>query len=161
MIMVKRREERMKRTALVLSITGLVIACGVLLGCANAAVESAISNFQNAINNNSPSQLKNALSPDSDYYITQGWDWLLTDVFGGNTPVYYSNYTITVSGENADSYANATYAGLPVDGGVWFWFRRENTFLAFLFPSYKVYRYYQEGDWSTPVWRKTEPPADQ
>jgi uncharacterized membrane protein YvbJ len=155
MIMVKRREERMKRTAFVLSITGLVIACGVLLGCANAAVESAISNFKSAVNADSADQVKNALSPESSFYITQEFETFL-GYFDGNRPVAYSNYTINVSGADADAYASATYNSVPVSGGVWFWFKRDNTFLAFLFPSYKVYRYYDNGDWSTPVWKKIQ-----
>jgi hypothetical protein len=157
MIKVKFREERMKRTAVVLSITGLVIACGVLLGCADAAVESAISNFKSAVNANSADQLKNALSPESSFYITQEFETFL-GYFDENRPVAYSNYTINVSGADADAYASATYDDppVPVSGGVWFWFKRDNTFLAFLFPSYKVYRYYDYGEWSTPIWKKIQ-----
>lgn len=147
----------MKRTLLILSLIITVITAGVLLGCANAAVESAISDFKNAINHNDPNQLKNALSPESDMYSAGGWEELLTDYFTEeNRPVAYSGYTINVSGADADAYASATYQSVPVGDGVWFWFKRENTFLAFLFPSYKVYRYYDYGDWSNPVWKKIQ-----
>lgn len=129
---------------------------GILLGCADAAVESAISDFKNAINAGSESQFKNALSPASDMYVTGEWVDLLNTYFGDNDPVAYSSYTINVDGENADAYASATYTGVTVSDGVWFWFKRENTFLAFLFPSYKVYRYYDYGDWVTPVWKKIQ-----
>jgi len=149
----------MKRTGLIISIIVSLFSAAILLGCADAAVETAISDFKNAVNANSASQIKNALSPESDYYITGEFQAFLDDNFSGFIPVNYSNYTINVSGENADAYASATYATLPVDGGVWFWFRRENTFLGFLFPSYKVYRYYDShdnGSWSTPDWRKIQ-----
>ena len=133
---------------------------GILLGCADAAVKTAISDFKGAVNANSPSALKNALSPESTMYITEGWNWLLTDYLdASNRPVNYSNYTINVSGENADAYASATYQSLPVDGGVWFWFKRENTFLGFLFPSYKVYRYYDGYNGFTDpdaIWKKIQ-----
>ena len=145
----------MKRTSLILSIIVSLLSMGILLGCADAAVETAISNFKGAVNADSVTQMKAALSPVSDFYITQEFATFL-DYFDVNRPVAYSGYTINVSGENADAYASATYSTVPVSGGVWFWFRRENTFLSFLFPSYKVYRYYHYGDWGDPVWRKPE-----
>jgi len=150
----------MKRTALILLIIGLVITCGVLLGCADAAVESAISDFKAAVNADSKSQIENALSPASSFYITGEFETFL-DYFNENRPVAYSNYTITAGGPDADAYASATYSGIPVSGGVWFWFKREETFLSFLFPSYKVYRYYDEGDWSVPVWKKIQDASAQ
>ena len=145
----------MKRTSLILSFIGLLLVTAILLGCADAAVETAISDFKGAVNADSVTQMKAALSPVSDFYITQEFATFL-DYFDVNRPVAYSGYTINVSGENADAYASATYSTVPVSGGVWFWFKRENTFLAFLFPSYKVYRYYDEGNWVTPVWRKIQ-----
>ncbi|MBN2325391.1 MAG: hypothetical protein JXQ30_16805 [Spirochaetes bacterium] len=145
----------MKRTVLILSIIGLLIAGAVLFGCADAAVKTAISNFTSAVNADSVDQVKNALSPESNFYITQEFGTFL-DYFDGNRPVAYSNYTINVSGADADAYASATYSGVPVSGGVWFWFKRDNTFLSFLFPSYKVYRYYDNGDWTDPIWKKIQ-----
>jgi hypothetical protein len=149
----------MKRTLLLLSLLITVIAAVVLLGCANAAVESAISDFKNAVNHESPSELKNALSPESTMYITEGWDWLISDYFHGNIPVNYSGYSINVSGANADARVSATYASIPVTDGAWFWFKRENTFLSFLFPSYKVYRYYDGYNGFTDpdaIWKKVK-----
>jgi uncharacterized membrane protein YvbJ len=147
--------KRSPHSLLIILIISLLVTSFILLGCANAAVETAISDFKNAVNNDSVSEIQNALSPASSFYITQEFETFL-DYFDGNRPVEYSNYTITAEGANADAYANSTYSGVTVSGGVWFWFRREETFLSFLFPSYKVYRYYDNGDWNNPVWKKLQ-----
>ena len=146
----------MKKTGLIVSIAVSLLSAVILLGCADAAVKTAISDFKDAVNANSVSQIKSALSPESDFYITGEFQTFLDYFEGAGRPVAYSGYTINVSGENADAYASATYDSVAVGGGVWFWFRREDTFLGFLFPSYKVYRYYDYGNWSDPVWRKIQ-----
>ena len=153
----------MKRTLLLLSLLIMVITAVALLGCENAdvekliaAVEKSISDFESAVNNDSVDQIKNALSPESSFYITGEFDTFL-EYFDGFRPVAYSSYTINVSGESADAYASATYSGVPVDGGVWFWFKRE---IISLSPSYKVYRYYDNGDWNNPIWKKIQDQKD-
>ena len=148
----------MKRTLLLLSLLITMIAAVALLGCANAAVEKSISDFKSAVNNDSVSQIKNALSPASSFYITGEFETFL-GYFDGNRPVAYSGYTINLSGESADARVSATYASIPVTDGAWFWFKRENTFLSFLFPSYKVYRYYDGYNGFTDpdaIWKKVK-----
>jgi len=149
----------MKRTGLVISIIVSLFSAIILLGCADAAVETAISDFKSAVNANSPSALKNALSPESTMYITGEWVDLLDTYFSTNIPISYSNYTINVNGADADARVGATYKDRILEDGAWFWFKRENTFLAFLFPSYKVYRYYDSDNGFTDpdaIWRKIQ-----
>ena len=150
--------KRSPLSLLIILIIALTVTSSIIFGCANAAVETAIADFKNAVNNDSVSEMKNALSSESQFYITQEFASFL-DYFDGNRPVSYGNYSIKINDANADARVSAIYSGLTVDGGVWFWFKRENTFLAFLFPSYKVYRYYDgyngfnEGD---EIWKKIQ-----
>ncbi len=148
----------MKRIILFTSIISLMIISIFILGCAQAAVESAITDFKNAVNNDSVSEIQSALSPESDFYITATFSEFL-DHFDGNRNVHYSNLQSTIEGANANTYANATYKyGDPgaISDDVWFWLKRQNTLFAFLFPDYKVYRYYDSADFTDPVWRKIQ-----
>lgn len=148
----------MKRIILFALIISLIIISIFILGCAQAAVETAITDFKTAVNNDSVSGIQNALSPESDFYITATFIEFL-DHFDGNRNVHYSNLQTTIEGANANASADATYKyGDPnaISDEVLFWFKRQNTLFAFLFPDYKVYRYYDSADFSVPVWRKIQ-----
>ncbi len=132
----------------------IAVICSMLaLGCAKVAIESAISDFEDAVNNDSTSEIQDVMSPDSDFYVTATFSEFL-DYFDGFRDVAYSNLDIEIDGRDATVYSDGTYnsGATPVD--VLFWMRREEAFFAFLFPDYKVYRYYDFGDFSTPVWQK-------
>lgn len=141
-----------KITLLILTVVITIIP---LLGCTQYYIEKTIDDWEKAINDSDADALENLLSPDSDFWVTGTFQEFL-DYFEGNKPVHYSNLDISVNNPYADVYANATYKGVEVDGGVWFVLKKEEALLSFLFPDWRIYQYYDFGDWSNPVWRKLQ-----
>jgi len=128
----------------------------MFLGCsAEKAIENTISDFEDAINSGNSSDFDETLSTESDYripdpdgsgflgYFIPTWD-----------PVHYGNLDISRDGRDADVYSDGTYLNGTYPTDVWFWMRREEAFFAFISQDWRVYRYYDEGDYTTPVWRK-------
>lgn len=130
----------------------LSISIFFTLGCNKLAIETALADFEDAVNNNSASDLEDVMSPDSNFYITGAFQQFLNDIFGGNTPVNYTNLDINVDGSNATVLPDATYAGFPND--VKFNMRKDESDSTFFSPSWKVYRYYDNDDFDLPVWQK-------
>jgi len=131
----------------------IVITMLFFIGCAKTAIKSTISDFEDAINDESASDLKETLSPDSDYIVSDPTAAEFLDYFQSNfyIPVNYSNLDIDVGGGDADVFSDGTYDGTPTE--VKFWMRREGWFLS---SDWRVYRYYDFGDFSNPVWRKPQ-----
>lgn len=144
----------MKRFGIVLAVA--VLSSVFISGCAKMAIEKTISEFEDAVNKEDAEALEDIMSPDSDFYVTATFDTFL-DYFDGFRDVKYNNLNIDVDGRDAEVYADGTY-NLGEQGeiteGVLFWMRREEALLAFIFPDYKVYRYYDLDNFSDPVWQK-------
>jgi uncharacterized membrane protein YvbJ len=145
-------EAKMKRFAMVLAIA--VISPVFISGCAKMAIEKTISEFEDAVNNEDQKKLKDVMSPDSDFYVTATFQEFL-DYFDDFRDVNYKNLDIEVDGRDAEVYSDATYNSGNTRVTVLFWMRREEALFAFLFPDFKVYRYYDNlGDFSVPIWQK-------
>jgi uncharacterized membrane protein YvbJ len=122
----------------------LVSIAFLFFGCSNEkAIETTIGDFEAAVNNNSVGDIKDTLSPDSDFYITQTFQNFL-DYFKDQRNVNYPNPDITVNGDNGDALCDATYdsGSLPVN--VQFVMKKEKGFFSFLFPSWKVLEYWDD-----------------
>lgn len=137
----------------------LLFAISLLFfGCSNEMmIEKTIDDWTGAINNNDVEAMEDVLSPDSDYYITLTANYLVGDplddpYFEDFTPVSYALGSIDIDVPYADVPATATYVGVP--NNAMFVMKREPGFLSFLFPDWKVYRYFDNGDFTTAVWRK-------
>ncbi len=145
-----------KITLLILTVVITIIP---LLGCTQYYIEKTIDDWEKAINNGDDDALDDLSSPDSDFWVTWTAKDLIDIYFSGFTPVHYYNLNTSIDNPYADVFADATYAGVQVTGGVWFVLKKEETLLSFIFPDWKIYRYYDShdpdtGEWSEPVWRK-------
>jgi hypothetical protein len=140
-----------------LIIIGIIaISFIIFASCDQMAIEDAINTFEDAVNDNSSTDMKNILSPDSQFYILGDWDVFLA-YFGGQRPVEYTNLDINQDGENARVLTDATYNAVPVTGGVKFRMRKDNSESTFFSPSWKVYQYYDFGNFvedTDAVWKK-------
>ena len=140
-----------------LIIVGIIlISIIIFASCDRIAIEDAVTTFENAVNDNSSTDMKNILSPDSQFYITAGWDAFLA-YFGGFTPVDYTNLDINIDSDNARVITDATYNEVPVSGGVKFRMRKDDSDSTFFKPSWKVYQYYDNGAFvedTDAIWKK-------
>ena len=140
----------------------LMLVLAFFIGCAEVSIEKLISDFDDAINNKNESQIRDVLSEDSDYYITESFDIFVGETnFGDSERVLaHSNFDMDIAGTRATVYSDVTYdldaTPLLVPDSVMFWMKRDSGFLSFIFGSWKVYRYYDGGDFSTPLWRKIQ-----
>ena len=138
----------------------ILIMSVALFGCSKVIIEDTIKDWENAINNNDPDALEKTISPDSDFYVTYTVNYLVgptNSYFYGFIPVNYYNLDINIDNSYANVYADATYKGAKVPGGVLFKMKKKEALLSFIFPEWKVYQYYDNGEFSSPddaVWRK-------
>ncbi|KPJ88588.1 MAG: hypothetical protein AMS17_04855 [Spirochaetes bacterium DG_61] len=123
----------------------------ISLGCAKTAIKNTISDFEDAINDEYAPDLLDTLSPDSDFILSDpdATGFLFYFQSSGYIPVNYRNLDISVDGGDADVFSDGTYAGAPTD--VKFWMRKEGGLFS---ADWRVFRYYDNGDFSTPVWRR-------
>lgn len=137
----------------------LFILSLLAFGCSNEkAIEETLEDWEDAINEDDADALWDTVSPDSNFYDTQTSQQLL-DYFDGFTPVKYSDEDIDIDKPYADVLADATYAGVPVtgdDGSVMFVMKKEEGFFSFLNPDWRVYKYYDNGEFDDPVWQKLQ-----
>ena len=140
-----------------LIITGIIaISILIFASCDQMAIEDAINTFEDAVNDDSSSDMENILSPDSQQYILSDWDTFL-DYFDDQRPVDYTNLDINLDGENARVLTDATYSEVPVLGGVKFRMRKDQADSTFFMPSWKVYQYYDNGNFAEDtdaIWKK-------
>jgi len=132
----------------------IVITILFFIGCAKTAIKSTISDFEDAINDESASDLKETLSPDSDFIVSDPTAAEFLDYFQSSSyiPVNYSTLDIDVGGGDADVFSDVNYNGLPAEAK--FWMRREGWFLS---SDWRVYRYYDDiVDITEPIWRKPQ-----
>ena len=138
----------------------IIITSIFLFGCSKAAIENTINKFQDAVNNGDADALENVMSPDSDFYKTYTFDSFISDNFSGFTPLEYKNLDINIDSSSADVNADAYYLTdplNPVKDDVLFVMRKVDNFFSFIFPEWKVYQYYDGGNFNRPndaVWRK-------
>jgi hypothetical protein len=128
-----------------------------VLGCAESSIEKLISDFDDAVNNDSESQIRDVLSEDSDWYIIGDFSTFL-DNFDGDRDIAHSNFDMDIAGTRATVYSDVTYSGgaISASDSVMFWTKRDSGFLSFIFGDWKVLRYYDNYDFSDPLWRKIQ-----
>jgi hypothetical protein len=136
----------------------IVISFIIFASCDQMAIEDAIQTFEDAVNSNSDNEMKNILSPDSQQYIIGAWD-IFQNYFDGQRDVNYTNLEINmIDGENARVFTDATYSDIvPVPGGVKFRMRKDESDSTFFMPSWKVYQYYDNGNFvedTDAIWKK-------
>jgi len=128
----------------------------LLFGCQKAAIENAIDDFENAINESDVSALDSVISSDSQMR-TGGPSVLETfmDQFDEFRPIDFSGIDIEQDGSDATAYADADYYGTAIDAK--FIMKRDEAFFAFLFPDWKVKEYWDTNnpdDELVMVWQK-------
>jgi hypothetical protein len=135
----------------------LVLILAFAIGCAESSIEKLISDFDDAVNNDSDSEIQDVLSEDSDFYITGAFSTFL-DNFDGDRDIAHSNFDMDIAGTRATVYSDVTYNGgaISVPDSVMFWMKRDSGFLSFIFGSWKVFRYYDNSDFTIPLWRKIQ-----
>jgi len=135
----------------------LVLILAFIIGCAESSIENLISDFDDAVNSDSESQIRDVLSEDSDWYVTGAFSTFL-DNFDGDRDIAHSNFDMDIAGTRATIYSDVTYNNgvIPAPGSVMFWTKRDSGFLSFIFGEWKVYRYYDNDDFSNPLWRKIQ-----
>ena len=97
---------------------------------------------------------KSQLSPDSNFSEAGTFQAFL-DYFIGLRLVNYTNLDIDIDGSNSRVLSDGTYVGLAVD--VKFRMRKDESDSTFFSPSWKVYQYYDWGNFTEPddaVWQK-------
>lgn len=132
----------------------LSISIFFTFGCDKLAIETAIADFESAVNDNNITDFKAVLSSESDFYITETWGDFL-NYFSDFDPVNYTNLDIDIDGSNSRVLSDGTYVGLAVD--VKFRMRKDESDSTFFVPSWKVYQYYDYGAFTEPddaVWQK-------
>jgi len=138
----------------------LVLILAFVIGCAESSIEKLISDFDDAVNNQSESQIRDVLSEDSDFYITGAFSTFLANFGTSERDLAHSNFDMDIAGTRATVYSDVTYdmdaTPIPVPDSVMFWMKRDSGFLSFIFGSWKVLRYYDGGDFSNPLWRKIQ-----
>ncbi len=134
----------------------LAISILIFISCDRMAIEDAITTFESAVNDDSSTDMENILSPDSEMYILADWNYVL-DHFDGFRPVDYTNLDINIDGKNARVITDSTYDDVPVDGGVKFRMRKDESNSTFFQPSWKVFQYYEHGNFvedTDAFWKK-------
>jgi outer membrane murein-binding lipoprotein Lpp len=144
----------MKRFAMVLVI--VVISSAFISGCAKMAIEKTISEFEDAVNNMDAKALEDIMSTESTQTTVATYENFLKDNFSHIIPVDYKNLDIDINGRDADVYADATYIEGEIDDDVKFWMRREEALFSFLFPDWRIYQYFANGNFEDPIWLKTK-----
>ncbi len=144
----------------------IIVIAGLFISCSQEdAIEETILAFENAVNLSetdldvAANDLEGIMSPDSDFYVTTTFADFLFDNFDQLWSVNYTNLDITADGRDGDVYSDATYLAGTIPDDVWFWMRREKGFFAFLNPDWRVFRYYNGGDYTIPVWQKLKDKA--
>ncbi len=146
-----------------LIISGIIaLSILIFISCNQMAIESTISDFETAINDtdfaagitpNNTQDIKDTLSPDSEFYVTETFNALLLH-FDGFDPVGYSNLNIDVDGSNADVTADADLAGIPEDAK---FVMRKDSASTFFSPEWKIKQYWDTNNVSENlefVWKK-------
>ena len=134
----------------------LSISIFFTLGCNKLAIETTIADFETAVNDDNVNDIEDIMSPDSNMYQVGTFQGFL-DFFIGSRDVNYTNLDIDIDGSNSRVLADGTYNdGLtPVD--VKFRMRKDESDSTFFSPSWKVYQYYDWGNFTEPddaVWQK-------
>ncbi len=135
----------------------LLIAMFALFGCSEYIIEGTIKKFQDAINDEDPEALKEVLSPDSEFYVTGEFSTFISDNFSDKIPIEYKNLDIDINDNYADVYADEYYninEPTPLKDDALFVMKKVNNFFSFIFPDWKIYKFYNEGDFENPVWKK-------
>ncbi len=149
--------KRLLTTAIALAFFAIL-----LFGCSSEAmIEKTIGEFETAVNDDSVGDLKDTLSPDSDFYITQTFQGFL-DYFDGQRNVNYPDLSITVDGSDGDALSDATYVNGTFPVSVQFVMRKEKGFFSFLAPSWKILQYWDEASGTMEnIWRRLQIKAQQ
>ena len=137
----------------------IVLLSFLLFGCSKLVIEDTIRKFQDAINNEDAEALKEVMSPDSDFYKTTTFEEFIEDNFSQKIPVEYKNLDIDINDNLADVYADEyslANTDHPEINEVLFVMRKVDNFFSFIFPEWKVYRFYNEGDFNNPVWKRVK-----
>ncbi len=141
----------------------IIVVSFMLFGCSKIVIEETIRKFQEAVNNEDPEALKEVMSPESQFYITGEFDAFIQDNFVDNKiPVEYKNLDIDIGDTTADVRADEYYkidTSNPGHDEVLFVMKKVDNFLSFIFPDWKIYQFYNEGnlnkdDPNAPVWKK-------
>jgi len=140
----------------ILPVLILIIFSMLTFGCTKAAIENAVQDFEDAVNEDDFNALDDVISDDSQMRdIGETGIYGLLDYFDDFRRVKYRNLDIEVDGSNADVNANATYIGF--DQNILFKMKRDEAFFAFLFPDWKVKEYWDnnnEKEELTMIWQK-------
>ncbi len=117
----------------------------LLFGCQKAAIENAVDDFENAVNNNDVTALDSVISSDSKFRDLgqSGLDEFMK-YFDGFRPVSYSGINIEQDGPDATVDADASYNGTAQS--VEFIMKRDEAFFAFLFPDWKIKEYWDDNN---------------
>ena len=132
----------------------LILFSVLLFCCAEMAIENTISDFEAAVNIDNISDIKETLSTESEMYLGDTEFQAFLDYFDIHIDVHYSSLDISIDGRDANVYSDGTYQSGTYPTDVWFWMRREEAIFAFISQDWRVYRYYDENDFTTPVWKK-------
>lgn len=131
----------------------ILIMSVALFGCSKVIIEDTIDKFQKAVNNNDVDALNEVMSPDSDFDTVAEYETFL-QFFDGFTPLEYKNLDININGNMADVNADAYYRNTPDPDSVLFVMKKVDNFFSFIFPDWRILRYYAWDDFNEPVWRK-------
>lgn len=131
----------------------------LLFSCAEMAIENTISDFEGSVNIENISDIKETLSTESEMYLGDTEFQAFLDYFDIHRNVHYSSLVISIDGRDANVDSDGTYnynnGGNPT--AVRFWMRREEAIFAFISQDWRVYRYYDDGNFtvdSDEVWKK-------
>ena len=140
----------MKR--LIISIS-LIMLTLFLFRCSNEkAIEETISAWEAAIDDKNASDLKETLSPDSNWYIDADAiiDDLFTNYFNQYKDVEYSNLDIDIDQPYADVLPGTTIytdtLDLPLNIPSKFKMKKEEGLLSFISPDWRVYKYWDDAN---------------
>jgi len=122
--------------------------------CSNdKAIEKTISDFEEAANNNDLDAMKDTISPHSDWDVTRLQVEIMNHLYPNYTPLDFTNLIIDVDSPYADVESTALYRNTDPTTA-WFVMRKEEKFLSFLFPDWKIKEFYDLDKPNDPIWKK-------
>ena len=148
--LLERPEGTMKK--LVISIS-LIMLTVFIFRCSNEqAIRETISAWEAAIDDKNASDLKETLSPDSNWYIDADaiLDDLFTNYFNQYKDVEYSNLDIDIDQPYANVLPGTTIytdtSDLPLNIPSKFKMKKEEGLLSFISPDWRVYKYWDDAN---------------